>query len=264
MEVTCLQHTNGSKRVGAETWWKRENILPAVALVVLTAVAWVYIADQASSMGDERMAGAMTKGVDLALFLFSWVVMMLAMMLPATLPLILLYRVVAHKRSGRRGTMARTIALLTGYIGIWTMAGLPVYAYTLVGVGAGSRMVALPGLLLIGAGIYQFTALKRNCHIRCSNPLFFLMEKWRPGAVGALRLGMLHGIDCLGCCVGLMIALVALGMMNLALMLSAAVIIFIEKTLPSSHRVARPLGVVLIATGVGLLVVSLRGGMAAM
>jgi predicted metal-binding membrane protein len=120
----------------------------------------------------------------------------------------------------------------------------------------------LPALLLVVGGIYQFTPLKRICHIRCSSPLFFLMQNWRSGAPGALRLGVLHGVDCLGCCAGLMVGLVALGLMNLVWMLTAAVIIFAEKTIPGSHRIARPLGVVMVAGGVVLLATSLLGGMA--
>jgi predicted metal-binding membrane protein len=73
---------------------------------------------------------------------------------------------------------------------------------------------------------------------------------------------MLHGVDCLGCCAGLMVGLVALGMMNLAWMLTGALIIFVEKTLPNSHRIARPLGVVMVGGGVVLLATSLLGGMA--
>jgi predicted metal-binding membrane protein len=119
-------------------------------------------------------------------------------------------------------------------------------------------------VLLIAGGAYQFTAIKRGCHIRCSSPLWFLMQNWRPGASGALRLGALHGADCLGCCAGLMVGLVALGMMNLAWMLTAALIIFAEKTLPGSHRIAHPLGVLMIAGGTVLLGVSLFGEMEAM
>src|ERR671933_2036928 len=117
----------------------------------------------------------------------------------------------------------------------------------------GSLVAILPAVLLIIGGVYQFTALKGACHARCSNPLFFLMHKWKPGTAGALRLGVLHGIDCLGCCAGLMVGLVALGMMNLAWMLTAAVIIFAEKTIPNSHRIARPVGVLMVAGGVAVL-----------
>src|SRR5829696_2446964 len=95
---------------------------------------------------------------------------------------------------------------------------------------------------------YQLTPLKRICHAPCSSPLFFLMHNLRSEATGALRLGMLHGVDCLGCCAGLMVGLVALGMMNLAWMLTAALIIFAKKTLPNSHRIARPLGVVMVGS----------------
>ena len=90
------------------------------------------------------------------------------------------------------------------------------------------------------------------------------MQNWRPGASGALRLGVLHGADCLGCCVGVMVGLAALGMMNVAWMLTAAIVIFVEKTLPGSHRIARPVGVVMAAGGLVLLVTFLFGGMTAM
>ena len=76
-----------------------------------------------------------------------------------------------------------------------------------------------------------------------------------------MRLGVLHGIDCLGCCAGLMVGLVALGMMNLALVFTAALIIFAEKTLANSHRIARPLGVVMVAAGIVFLGLTVLGGM---
>src|SRR5215213_453100 len=125
----------------------------------------------------------------------------------------------------------------------------------------GRFAAVLPAVLLIVGGAYQFTSLKHSCHARCSSPLFFLMQKWKPGTAGALRLGVLHGIDCLGCCVGLMAGLVALGMMNLALVFTAALVIFAEKTLPESHHIARPLGVLMVAAGVVFLGLTLFGGM---
>ena len=133
--------------------------------------------------------------------------------------------------------------------------------YALSAEAIGRFAAVLPAVLLVIGGVYQFTSLKRSCHARSSNPLFFLMHKWKPGAVGALRLGVLHGLDCLGCCAGLMIGLVALGMMNLALVFTASLIIFAEKTLPDSHRIARPLGVLMVAGGVVLLGLTLWGGM---
>jgi len=151
-------------------------------------------------------------------------------------------------------------ALLAGYVAVWAVAGLPVYVYALAAETVGRFVAALPAALLVSGGAYQFTSLKSSCHARCSNPLSFLMQKWRPGTAGALRLGTLHGFDCLGCCAGLMAGLVALGMMNLALVFTAELVIFAEKTLPEGHRIARPLGVLMVAGGILLLGLTLLGG----
>lgn len=196
-------------------------------------------------------------------FVLGWTAMMVAMMIPATLPLILLYRIVSRQRLSPIQARGSIAALLLGYIAVWAVAGLPVYLYALTAEAAGSYAIVLPAVLLVIGGVYQFTSLKRSCHARCSSPLFFLMQKWKPGTAGALRLGVLHGIDCLGCCAGLMVGLVALGMMNLALVFTVALIIFAEKTLPESYRIARPLGVLMMTGAVVLLGFSLLGGMEA-
>jgi predicted metal-binding membrane protein len=244
---------------------RRENLLPALALMALALVGWAYVAHQAASMGSMQSAMgfmAMSGIGGIVLFLPAWTGMMVAMMVPATLPLILLYRAIARNRLSLVQAQVGMVTLLVGYIAVWASAGLPVYAYNSLAGAAGSLAALLPALLLIVGGAYQFTPLKRICHARCSSPLFFLMQNWRSGATGALRLGMVHGVDCLGCCAGLMVGLVALGMMNLAWMLTAALIIFAEKTIPNSHRIARPLGVVMVAGGVVLLATSFLGGMA--
>jgi predicted metal-binding membrane protein len=244
-----------------QSWSQRQNLLPGLALVALAAAGWVYVAYQPSSMGSMgNMVMDGTRGG--IVFLSGWTAMMMAMMVPATLPLILLYRTIARNRLSPAQSRVGMVVLLTGYLVVWAAAGLPVYAYSLLAEAAGSLATVLPASLLVVGGAYQFTPLKRICHARCSSPLFFLMQNWRPGAAGALRLGVVHGLDCLGCCAGLMVGLVALGMMNLAWMLTAAVIIFAEKTIPNSHRIARPVGVVMVAGGAVLLAKSLLGGMA--
>jgi predicted metal-binding membrane protein len=247
-----------------ERWRRRENLVPGLALLVLAAAGWAYVASQAASMGNmgSPMGAMAMSGIGGAvLFLSVWAVMMVAMMLPATLPLILLYRTIARNRLSQVQARVGMVTLLVGYIAAWTAAGLPVYAYNALAGAADSLVRVLPALLLIVGGAYQFTPLKRRCHARCSSPLFFLIQNWRPGATGALRLGIIHGVDCLGCCAGLMAGLVALGMMNLAWMLTAALIIFVEKAIPNSHLIARPLGVVMVAGGAVLFATSLLGGM---
>jgi predicted metal-binding membrane protein len=247
-----------------ERWRRRENLLPGLALIALTVAGWTYVAYQAASMESmgSAMGGMAMGGIGgIILFLCAWTVMMVAMMVPATLPLMLLYITISRKRLRPVRAQFGMMVLFLGYITVWATAGLPVYAYAFFAEGASSLARVLPALLLVIGGIYQFTPLKRICHARCSGPLFFVMNNWRPGTTGALRLGVLHGVDCLGCCAGLMVGLVALGTMNLAWMLTAAVIIFAEKTMPKSHLIARPLGVVMVAGGVVLLATSLLGGM---
>lgn len=244
-------------------WRRRENLLPGLALASLAAAGWAYAVRQATAMGDmeDAMLPVAMGGIEgFAVFLFGWTAMMVAMMVPATLPLILLYRTISRNRLGLARARAGMTLLLAGYVAVWAAVGLPVYAYSMLGEALGSAGALLPGLLLIAGGVYQFTGLKSGCHTRCSNPFSFLMRRWRPGAGGALRLGALHGIDCLGCCAGVMLALVALGTMNVAWMLTAAVVIFVEKTIPGSHCVARPLGVVMIAGGAVLMGMFLLGG----
>ena len=255
-----MQHASAFTPTVLQRWRKRENLLPGLVLVAVAVVAWAYTLRQARSMdGMEGAMGdmAISSAAEITLFLFGWTAMMVAMMVPATLPLILLYRTIARKRLSPVQARLGMTVLFLGYITVWAVVGLPVYAYNSLTNAAGSLAATLPALLLIVGGAYQFTPLKRICHARCSNPLFFLMQNWRPGTSGALRLGAIHGVDCLGCCAGLMVGLVALGMMNLAWMLTAAVVIFVEKTLPESHRVARPLGVLMVVGGVVLVGVSL-------
>ena len=265
-----MEHASAFTPSVLEQWRRRENLLPGLALLVLTIAGWGYIAYQASIMDSmetmtmEAMSGARISTMGgFVPFVMGWTAMMVAMMIPATLPLILLYRVVARNRVSPVRARAGMTALLAGYVAVWAVAGLPVYLYALTAQSIGRFAVVFPAVLLAIGGAYQFTSLKRSCRARCSNPLFFLMQKWKPGTTGALRLGVLHGLDCLGCCAGLMVGLVALGMMNLALVFTVALIIFAEKTLPDSHRIARPLGFLMIAGGVAFFVFSLFGGMEA-
>ncbi|HET6261917.1 MAG TPA: DUF2182 domain-containing protein, partial [Chloroflexia bacterium] len=147
-----------------EEWRKRENLLPGLALIALAAAGWAYVAYQAASMGNMRSAmGGMAMGGigGLALFLSSWAVMMVAMMVPATLPLILLYRHLARKRLSSAQAQIGTVVLLVSYVAVWAVAGLPVYAYNVLSSAAGSLAEVLPASLLIVGGVYQFTPLKR-------------------------------------------------------------------------------------------------------
>lgn len=108
------------------------------------------------------------------------------------------------------------------------------------------------GGALITAGIYQFTRLKVFCLGHCRAPIHFFMEHWRDGLLGAVQMGAHHGLYCLGCCWGLMLALIALGLMNPVWMGVIALLIFIEKVMSTGERFAQFIGVALILAGIGI------------
>lgn len=183
-----------------------------------------------------------------------WALMMVAMMLPSALPMIL-----THARLSRGTVPAGLFALC--YVAVWTAAALAaaLLQQALVARGAlgpmtlalGDRRIA--GALLIAAGAYQLTPLKRRCLDKCRSPLAFLMRGWRPGISGALRLGVSHGLYCLGCCWLLMALLFAGGVMNLAWVALLAAIVLAEKIAPPGIPVARMVGGLAIAAGAALI-----------
>jgi predicted metal-binding membrane protein len=135
-----------------ERWLRPENLLPGLALMVLAAVGWAYVAYQATSLGSMQsaaMGGMETGGIgEAALFLLAWT----AMMVPATLPLILLYRTIARNRLSLLRARAGVVIVLLGYVAVWALAGLPVYAYNSLASAAGFLAALWSALLLIIGG----------------------------------------------------------------------------------------------------------------
>ncbi len=111
----------------------------------------------------------------------------------------------------------------------------------------------LTGALLLLAGAYQLTPLKHTCLVQCRSPAAWLARHWRPGAGGALRMGVHHGLFCVGCCWSLMLLLFAGGVMNLVWIAGLAIIVLLEKLLPRGEWLARGSGVLLVAVGCTLL-----------
>lgn len=114
----------------------------------------------------------------------------------------------------------------------------------------------IAGGLLVAAGLYQLTPLKRVCLARCRSPFSFLLRYWHDGRWGAVRMGLRHGVFCLGCCLLLFLVLLPLGVMNIGAMLVVAALVFAEKTLPQGQRVAQVAAVVLVLYGLLAMVVS--------
>jgi len=234
-------------------------------LVSTTGAAWLWIVAMGRDMyGPMTGASAwmMTARWDaphLFLLWAMWSVMMTAMMLPSAAPLILLYGAAA-RRSRDETARQQTYALAAGYLAAWTAFSLAATALqralaSLLLVSpmmeAGSSRVS--GTLLIVAGVYQWTPLKHACLRACQSPLGFLMARWRAGWAGAFRLGLAHGVYCVGCCWALMLLLFAGGVMNLAVIAALTAWVAFEKLAPFGRRGAQVSGAVMLAAGVWML-----------
>ncbi|HMI41830.1 MAG TPA: DUF2182 domain-containing protein [Sphingomicrobium sp.] len=242
---------------GAERLARRSRAVTLLALAAMTLLAWAWLLEGAG-MGS----GAMAMKWDAGRFLTAaamWWVMMIAMMLPSAAPLILLYARV-HRHSG---DAPPTAPFLAGYLAIWL--GFALLAAALQAllerqglVSAMTMATDRPWLsagFLIAAGIYQLTALKDVCLSSCRTPSEFLTRHYRPGAKGALRMGLIHGTYCVGCCWLLMALLFVGGVMNLAWIAALTLLVIAERSLPGGPWIARISGVLFILSGATILLV---------
>ncbi|NBE52515.1 DUF2182 domain-containing protein [Streptomyces boluensis] len=209
---------------------RRDLAAAWILMVVLAGLAWVLTVAQSRDMGVEPG----TMGLALPLFLLLWVTMMVAMMFPSVAPVAIAWARAIGRQSTGVARAARIAQFAAGYLVSWAVFGLAAYG-VLAATGnlvddhpdAGRWLGAAAFLL---AGLYQFGPLKRVCLLHCRNPLAHLVQysRWRPWARD-LRVGMHHGLYCVGCCWGLMIVLLPLGVMNVAAMAGLAAVIFLEK-----------------------------------
>ncbi len=182
-------------------------------------------------------------------FVASWAAMAVAMMLPTALPLMTLFRATV----GRRPRHHRLLLwLIGGYLSLWVLFGIALYfgdAAIHVAVGAvPTRIGALLPLVLLVAVLYQFTPLKDRCLQECRSPFAFLATRWRGlhPVREALRLGVEHGLFCLGCCWPLMLVMFAVGVAHLPVMLVLGAVMAAEKSMPWGRRLVAPVGVGLL------------------
>ena len=193
-----------------------------------------------------------------------WWIMMIAMMSPSVVPTILLYARVHRQAPGQPGTrdkLAPTAVFAVGYFLIWLVFSVAVAALHwmfestgfISASNFGSQSRWLSSGVLLAAGAYQFSPVKNVCLSRCRAPVPFLSRHWRPHVLGSLRLGMLHGAYCVGCCWILMLLLFVGGVMNVAWIAALSVLFLIEKTLPFGLLASRSTGVILIAWGIATL-----------
>jgi predicted metal-binding membrane protein len=246
----------------------RDRAIVFAAVLVAIALSWFWIVPMAVDMYGPMTgpsAWMMTRvwtPTHVALLWAMWAVMMVGMMLPSALPTMLLFTAAVRRSPGRPGSPAvRTIVFGAGYLAAW--GGFSAAA-TLLQRWLSQQLILNPmmeipharagGVLLIIAGLYQWTPLKQACLHTCRSPLSFLTRYWRPGASGAFRMGLAHGLHCLGCCWALMLLLFVGGVMNLWVIAALTIFVLAEKLAPLGAQGGRLSGVALCGLGLWMIV----------
>lgn len=238
---------------------QRERTLTLALLLLLAAASWGILIWQSATMNEMGMG--LTMGMGVPLFMTIWVVMMIAMMFPTAAPMILAYaRVQRNRQSGER-TLVPTWVFTGAYLLIWTLFGALAYVGALAASGLAEQIpwlmmnaARIGGGILVLAGLYQLTPLKRVCLVKCRMPLEFIRAIWQEGSFGAFRMGLEHGLACLGSSWLLFVLLFPLGLMNLAAMALLTALILAEKCFPIGVRIVQVAALVLIFYGVLVIV----------
>lgn len=244
----------------------KDRIIVYLGIILILAVSWGYIIGMGWHMGTlpfgtepMKMDGSMKMDMnnksllesvltwmppmsgiwsfsDFFLLFIMWAVMMIAMMTPSILPMIMLFTSLNSKKIKENKPSASPLNLLMGYLLSWVLFSLVITfpQYGLHKIGLLTPMMepthaALGGVILMLAGIYQFTPFKDACLSVCQSPLSFMMNNWRDGNLGAFLIGYKHGFYCVGCCWFLMLTLFALGVMNIMWVAILTIFVMFEK-----------------------------------
>jgi predicted metal-binding membrane protein len=229
------------------------------ALIALALPAWLITADRMAGMD----AAPGTNLGQLGWFVGVWVVMMAAMMFPSILPVVLMHSRIRTGQSERGPTAValETTLFVAGYLVAWTAAGVLGYALFdalrsleigFLAWDEGGRDVAAG--VLLGAALYELTPPKHACLSECRAPVVLMRDSWKPGSVGAVRMGIAHGAWCIGCCWALMAALFALGVMSIGWMALVGALIAVEKLLPWKIAATRGVTLVLLVLAIAIAV----------
>jgi predicted metal-binding membrane protein len=260
---------------------RRDRAIVSIALIILTLLAWLYVLRLAADMemGGMDMTGTrmvstgirmvMTSrlqawsGAEFAFIFLMWSVMMVAMMLPSATPIVLLYARVGRMAAVDGEPFAPTGWFAAGYLLVWfgfafaaTSAQWGLERAALLTPMMESASNAVGGILLIMAGLYQWSPLKDTCLAQCQAPLLFIQRYggFRRNVLGALEIGVRHGAYCVGCCWALMTLLFVGGVMNVLWIAAIAALVLVEKVVVGGRFVSRAAGAGLIIAGVCLLV----------
>jgi len=249
-----------------ETVLRRERLIIGGCLAAMVALAWLYLVRTKTAMPDMDMPGMVMLDVHewgpttILLLFVMWTVMMVAMMVPSAAPMILSFLTVNQRRQSADRPLVPVTIFLLGYLAVWTafsavatFAEWGLHQAAMLSTTMTATSTALNGGLLIAAGIFQWTPLKRACLKGCRSPLSFLMSEWREGTAGAFVMGLRHGAYCVGCCWILMALLFVAGVMNLFWVAVIALFVMAEKISAKGELLARVAGIALMIAGAALM-----------
>ena len=251
----------------------RPKLVAVLCIVVLAVLGWAYLALLLADMGGS--VGGYAAGVvqalcrplpdgswsasGIAVIASMWSAMTLAMMLPSAAPMIMTYAGIADTAARKGERIVSPFVLAAGYNVVWlgfavvaTSVQVVVTRAALLDAGMAPASGLFTGAIFIGAGLYQFSALKHACLTRCQQPFPFFFANWATTSLGVFRLGVKQGFYCLGCCWAMMVVMFAVGVMNVVWMAGIGVVMTIEKML-TGRRFTYAVGVALIATGAGIV-----------
>ena len=237
----------------------------AALMVALIALAWLALWVWGQSpygrfLSHHSLEAVRGNAVLMLVFVAGWTLMVVAMMLPTSLPLVTLFRTLVRGRPDRTWL---TVLLIAGYLVVWTLFGVLVYSGDWILHGAVEQSMWLEADVvpfigagtLIMAGLYQFTPLKYHCLEKCRSPLSFVIEHWRGSRERSqsFLLGAHHGLFCVGCCWSLMLLMFAIGAGSLGWMLVVGTVMAVEKNMPWGRKISTPLGVLLLGWGLAVV-----------
>jgi predicted metal-binding membrane protein len=252
-------------QVDAGQWRNRLFALADLAAVI--ALSWFYLFYMNRWMwhGPAGMSGMAIPQMpprlpdQLVAAFIMWSVMMVAMMLPTALPTVTVFDTLARRRSSRAGSTTPTALFVAGYLGVWfgysavaAVSQVALSRAALLTPMLRSASIALSAVILLGAGVFQFTSLKDTCLTKCRTPFAFLLAEWRDGGFGALVLGLKNGRNCVGCCWALMAVMFVVGTMNLLWMAALSLFILGEKMAPTRWRFRHLAGMTLVLWGLAV------------
>ena len=242
---------------------RRDRRLVLAGLAGLAVLAWLYLAWDAATMASMAPAdhGLVPTPGHAALTFAMWAAMMVGMMVPSAAPAVLLYASMARRTRERGAPFPGVWVFALGYLAAWTPFSAVATALqvaleraALLSPMAEAEGRWLAGPLLLAAGAWQWLPVKAACLRHCRSPFQFFLARWRPGARGALAMGLEHGLFCLGCCWALMLLLFVVGAMSLAWVALIAGFVLVEKLVPFGPATGRAAGVVLVLLGAWQLV----------